>query len=422
MILKVGWTMKKVLMIAHQFPPIGGSGVQRTVKFVKYLPEYDWEGIVLTRSAKKAQLTDNTLMNDIPENTKIYRTAAWDFSELPFPLNLAGKYVRRRILIPDGERLWEIFSRKKAIETVKDEKVDLIYSTSQPFSTHLLAMKVKEAFPDIPWVSDFRDEWTNNAFVKAYNYRPFRVKKEKALEREVFEMSDAIVINTPVMRDNSVKDNPDLKHKFHVIPNGFDREDFEGIEPGGRNDKFTLTYTGLIYGNTSPETVFSAIEKLNGEGLINLSDIRLRFIGRFKVEELNKMAKAHNIHDTVQILPYMPHRESVANLMQSDALLLLLGKGTDAIYTGKLMEYINTGKPILATIPVNGAAAKLIAETRTGFVSDCDDVETTARNFKVLYDYWKQGTEFFNPDRQKIAQYERRELTKKLADIFNELC
>ena len=235
-------------------------------------------------------------------------------------------------------------------------------------------------------------------------------------------MSDAIVINTPVMRDNSVKDNPDLKHKFHVIPNGFDREDFEGIEPGGRNDKFTLTYTGLIYGNTSPETVFSAIEKLNGEGLINLSDIRLRFIGRFKVEELNKMAKAHNIHDTVQILPYMPHRESVANLMQSDALLLLLGKGTDAIYTGKLMEYINTGKPILATIPVNGAAAKLIAETRTGFVSDCDDVETTARNFKVLYDYWKQGTEFFNPDRQKIAQYERRELTKKLADIFNELC
>ena len=112
MILKVGWTMKKVLMIAHLFPPIGGSGVQRTVKFVKYLPEYDWDGIVLTRSAKKAQLTDNTLMNDIPENTKIYRTAAWDFSELPFPLNLAGKYVRRRILIPDGERLWKYFRVK----------------------------------------------------------------------------------------------------------------------------------------------------------------------------------------------------------------------------------------------------------------------------------------------------------------------
>lgn len=103
-------------------------------------------------------------------------------------------------------------------------------------------------------------------------------------------------------------------------------------------------------------------------------------------------------------------------------MLLLLGKGTEAIYTGKLMEYINTGKPILATVPVNGAAAQLIAETRTGFVADCDDVETTAKNFKILYDHWKQGTGFFNPDWQKILMYERRELTKKLADIFNELC
>jgi len=414
--------MKKVLMIAHQFPPIGGSGVQRTVKFVKYLPMYGWEGIVLTRDAKKAQLKDNTLLNEIPENTRIYRTAAWDFSELPFPFNLAGKYVRRRILIPDGERLWEIFSYRKALDIVREEKIDMIYSTSQPFSTHLLAMKLKEAFPGIPWVSDFRDEWTNNAFVRAYNYRPYRIKIEKAMERKVFEMSDAVVINTPVMRDNSVRDNPDLEHKFHVIPNGFDRDDFEGIEKGGRNDKFTLTYTGLIYGNTSPKTVFAAVEKLVRDGLVNLSEIILRFIGNFKKDELIRMAEAHNIQDAVQILPYMPHRESVANLMQSDAVLLLLGKGTEAIYTGKLMEYINTGKPILATVPVNGAAAQLINETRTGFVADCDDVETTAENFKMLYEYWKSGTDFFSPDKEKIARYERRELTKKLADIFDGLC
>ncbi|WP_252891794.1 hypothetical protein [Thermoclostridium stercorarium] len=99
---------------------------------------------MLTRDAKRAQLKDNTLLNDIPANTKIYRTAAWDFSEWPFPLNLAGKYIRRRILIPDGERLWEVFSYKKAMEIIKEEKVDLIYSTSQPFSTHLLAMKLKQ--------------------------------------------------------------------------------------------------------------------------------------------------------------------------------------------------------------------------------------------------------------------------------------
>lgn len=415
--------MKKVFMIAHQFPPIGGSGVQRTVKFIKYLLGFGWEGIVLTRQANKAQLTDNTLFKDIPQNTKVYRTPAWDLSELIFPLSLAGKLIRRRVLIPDGERLWEIFSHKTAIDLVKKENIDLIYSTSQPFSTHLLALKVKQTFPDIPWVADFRDEWTNNAFVKAYNYLPYRVKKEKMLERQVFEFADAIVINTPVMRDNSVKDNPDLEHKFHVIPNGFDREDFEGIEVGiEKNRKFTLTYTGLIYGNTSPETVFAAVKQLNDQGAIDLSDICLRFIGRFKVENLEKMAKDYNLQDSVEFLPYMPHRESVTNLMNSDAVLLILGKGTDAIYTGKLMEYINTEKPILATIPVNGAAAKLISETKTGLVSDCEDVQGTAKNFKILYDNWKSHIDNFNPDKQKISQYERRELTKKLADIFDDLC
>lgn len=414
--------MKKVLMIAHQFPPIGGSGVQRTVKFVKYLPQFGWKGVVLTRKAKKAQLLDNTLLAEIPDNTAIYRTNAWDLSELPFPLNLAGKIVRRRMLIPDGERLWEIFSHKYVLNLILEKKVDLVYSTSQPFSTHLLAMEVKKHFPDLPWVADFRDEWTNNAFVKAYNYRPQRVQKEKRLERKVFEMADAIVINTPVMRDNSVRDNPDLENKFHVIPNGFDKDDFDGVTQSDRNDKFTLTYTGLIYGNTSPETTFSAIARLCRDNLVDLSDIRLRFIGRFKVEELMKLAKTYNLQETVQILPYMPHRESIKNLMKSDALLLLLGEGTDAIYTGKLMEYINTGKPILATIPVNGAAARLISETKTGFVSDCGDVETTAKNFKTLYDCYKQKKEFFIPDKHKIAQYERRELTKNLSEIFNHLC
>ncbi|HZK26851.1 MAG TPA: glycosyltransferase family 4 protein [Thermoclostridium sp.] len=415
--------MKKVLMIAHQFPPIGGSGVQRTVKFIKYLPNFGWKGVVLTRQAKKAQLTDDTLLKDIPQNTNVHRTRAWDLSELFSPLDLAGKLIRRRVLIPDGERLWEIFSHKTAINLVKDENIDLIYSTSQPFSTHLLALKVKQAYPDIPWVADFRDEWTNNAFVKAYNYLPYRVKKEKALERQVFEYSDAIVINTPVMRDNSVKDNPDLAQKFHVIPNGFDVEDFKGIQVGDiKNSKFTLTYTGLIYGNTSPETVFAAVKQLKDQGAIDLSDICLRFIGRFKLEDLEKMARGYDLQDVVEFLPYMPHRDSISNLMNSDAVLLILGKGTDAIYTGKLMEYINTNKPILATIPENGAAAKLISETKTGLVSDCEDVQATARNFKILYDNWRQDKEAFNPDKQKVSQYERQELTKKLADIFNKLC
>lgn len=414
--------MKKVLMIAHQFPPIGGSGVQRTVKFLKYLPDFGWKGAVFTRQAKKAELIDQTLSRDIPEDTVIYRSAAWDLSEWPFPLNLAGKYFRRKILVPDGERLWQLFARKEAIHAAKTGGYDMLYSSSQPFSTHLLAMEVKKVLPDLPWVADFRDEWTHNAFVKAYGYPPSRVKLEKEMERKTFEMADAIVINTPFMRDNSVSDYPELKDKIHVIPNGYDKEDFTGLQPARENTRFTLTYTGLIYGNTSPVTVFKAVSGLIREGRIQPGSIRLRFIGRFKPELLEGMAREYQLEQVVEALSYMPHRESIQNLLWADAVLLLLGEGTEAIYTGKLMEYINTGKPILASIPSRGAAADLIRDTGTGFVADCGDVAATAQYISDMVDNWSKGRELFQPDLQKIAQYERRELTKKLAVIFNMLC
>ena len=414
--------MKKVLMIAHQFPPIGGSGVQRTVKFIKYLPDFGWKGAVFTRQAQKAELTDKTLNSDIPPDTVILRSAAWDLSEWPFPLSLAGKYLRRKVLVPDGERLWELFARKKAIQAAQTGQYDMLYSSSQPFSTHLLAMEIKKALPSLPWVVDLRDEWTNNAFVKAYGYRPSRIRLEKAMEKRTFEMADAIVINTPFMRDNSVRDYPGLKDKFHVIPNGFDKEDFAGLQPARKNSRFTLTYTGLIYGNTSPVTVFKAVSGLIREGRIHPGSIRLRFIGRFKPELLEGMAREHQLEQVVEALPYMPHRESIQNLLWSDAVLLLLGEGTEAIYTGKLMEYINTGKPILASIPSKGAAADLIRETRTGFVADCGDVAATADHISSMVENWLQGRELFRPDLQKIAQYERRELTRKLVGIFDGLC
>ena len=414
--------MKKVLMIAHQFPPIGGSGVQRTVKFIKYLPEFGWKGHVFTRRARKVQLTDSTLGSDIPKDTPVFRSAAWDLSEWPFPLNLAGKYIRRKILVPDGERLWQIFARKQAIHTAQTGGYDMLYSSSQPFSTHLLAMEVKKALPSLPWVIDLRDEWTNNTFVKAYGYPPARILREKEMERQTFEMADAIVINTPFMRDNSVRDYPCVKDKIHVIPNGFDLEDFAGLEPARINDRFTLTYTGLIYGNTSPKTVFQAVSGLLREGRIQPGDICLRFIGNYKPDLLEGMAREHQLGQVVEVLPYMPHLESIQNLLWSDAVLLLLGENTEAIYTGKLMEYINTGKPILASIPSKGAAASLIHETKTGFVAHCDDVTTTAEHILSMVENWRQGKPLFQPDRSEIAQYERKELTKKLAAVFNGIC
>ena len=151
-----------------------------------------------------------------------------------------------------------------------------------------------------------------------------------------------------------------------------------------------------------PVTVFKAVSGLIREGRIRPGSIVLRFIGRFKPELLEGMAREHQLEQVVEALPYMPHRESIQNLLWSDAVLLLLGEGTEAIYTGKLMEYINTGKPILASIPSKGAAADLIRETRTGFGADCGDVAATADHISSMVENCLQGRELFRPDLQKI--------------------
>lgn len=224
--------MKKALMIAYQFPPMGGSGVQRTIKFVKYMMDFNWEPVVFTRKISKMTLKDETLSKDIPSNVKIIRTNAYDLTEFPSLFGLFGKAIARKILIPDGERLWQNFSKEEAVKVIKEEKIDLIYTTSYPYSDHLLGLYLKKKFPNIPWVVDFRDEWTNNPYLLDNPYNPLRMNIERKMEKRVMEVADYLITNTPIMMKNFVDAYPFTKEKFYVIPNGYDKDDFQGLERG----------------------------------------------------------------------------------------------------------------------------------------------------------------------------------------------
>jgi glycosyltransferase involved in cell wall biosynthesis len=203
----------------------------------------------LTRDDANIPLKDESLLKDIPEDVIVIRTKAWDLSAYPGIFGLAGKFINRKILIPDSERLWEIFSRKTAEDIIRSHNIDLIYTTSLPYSSHLMAIHLKKKFPDIPWVADFRDEWTNNPYILDNPYNPIRINIERKMEHKVLQTADYLITNTPVMLMNFTNNNPGmgLDMKFYVIPNGYDPDDFKYLfDNKAINSSKTNNNNGLV--------------------------------------------------------------------------------------------------------------------------------------------------------------------------------
>ena len=415
--------MAKVLMIAYEAPPVGGSGVQRTSKFAKYLPRFDWKPVIFTRDDNVA-LKDLSLLGDIEESL-VVRTKAHDYSQWPGKLSLVGKAIIKLFLIPDGSIVWKKRSVKLACETVINEGIDLIYSTSTPYSDHLLGLELKRKFPSIPWVVDFRDEWTMNPYTLDNPHNFIRRSMEKKMEREVVENADAIVINTPIMRKHFIEMYPFIEEKSYVIPNGFDSEDFpERSVVGEKNCKFRMVYTGLLYGRRKPDSFLEGLSMAIKEGKIDKEKLEVVFIGNYIEKEIQRVIDGFSLRDVVRMLPYMPHEECLQNMVDSDVLLLIegTGRGAEAFYTGKLFEYMKAGQFVFGVIPPQGVAADLIKEANIGLVCDYDKAEDIRDGIIEVYNEWvEKGVVPFSPNQEIIDRYERKNLTKELVNIFERL-
>lgn len=416
--------MNKVLMVAYQFPPVGGSGVQRSAKFAKYLPLYDWEPVVITRDTTKMTLRDESLLREIPSKIEIIRTPAYDLTVLPSFLSKVGKFIAWKLLIPDGEILWMKKALNICLERIKKGDIKAVYTTSYPYSDHLMGLEIKKRFPDMPWLADFRDEWTNNPYLMDNPHPAYRMKKEKAMEREVLQKADILITNTPIMKENFVRLNPglDLESRMTVIPNGYDAEDFTNIERNQiKNSRFTITYTGALYGRRKPDLILEAIGNLVSSNLVQKDKIRVCFIGSFKPDVLQGMIEKNRLAGAVDAYSYMEHNECLKNMMSSDSMMLIEGggPGSEAFYTGKIFEYIQTGKPILAVIPEKGAAAGIIRSTGTGIVCDWADIKGIEKGFHMLYQAWQNGETVISPNHAEISKYERKALTRRLSELLN---
>lgn len=413
------------MVVAYQFPPYGGSGVQRTLKFVKFLPQFDWQPVVVTRDTGKMLVRDESLVKEIPAETEIIRTPAHDMTVWPGPLAKIGKGIAWKLMTPDAEAWWMKGAIKAAEKRIEKGDISVVYTTSYPYSDHLVGLALKRKFPQLYWVVDFRDEWMYNPYLLDHPHMAWRMKREAALEKAVLAESDRLITNSPGMKANFVKNHAELPlvSKMAVIPNGFDKDDFTDLPSAvSRNSRFQLVYTGALYGRRKPDLLLEAIGILVADGQVSAADIELVFIGSYKADHLMELAKKNGLGNSVTLKGYMDHGACLTEMMHADALLLLEGggPGAEAFFTGKVFEYIHTGKPILAVVPGKGAAAGVVQDTATGVVSDCQNREEIQRGFKQLYQDWKTGSSQLKPNLAVISAYERRNLTKALSFILNK--
>ena len=423
--------MKKVLVIAYYFPPLGGAGVQRTIRFIKYLSKFGWVPTVITVKNNKYYPKDESFLNKIPKEVEVIRISGFEFLNYYYQakkikLHKLISFLDKITAIPDRQVFWKNNVKKELLKLINPQSFDLIYATYGPGSNLLIGKWLKEKY-HLPLVIDFRDEWANNPHIKSKMW--LRVKRPifTRLERQCIESSDKVICLNEVMRDKfSFRYSNEDRNKFVVIPNGYDREDFK-IEKEPQNlffnsAKFNIVYTGSFYGFRSPRKFFQSIIGLIQEKPFYQEKLQIYFIGNVKTPEVLDFIRKEPLKKITKILPYMSHDNLVQYLYNADLLLLIIGEMPEAeeVYTGKLFEYIAVGKPILAIVPPNGVAAKVIEETRSGFIANHSDTKDIKRTIEFLYQEWKKGRLTVRQNKKEILKYSAENLTKKLALTINK--
>ncbi|MCK4654821.1 MAG: glycosyltransferase [Candidatus Cloacimonetes bacterium] len=410
--------MKSVLIIAYFFPPLSGGGVQRTLKFVKYLPIFNYKPIVLTPSPilLRYYAYDKGLLKEIPESVKIYNSFILDlnwFFKILYGLKLTKlvNFINGTLLFPDYQIQWLPFAKMKIKKIMKKEKIDIIYITSPPHSTQILVKWIKNLF-QVPVVIDFRDPFTFNYKRKSSNF----FNKCFTFEKKILESTDFIIANTPLNKKNYVEKFHIPENKVDLITNGFDQSDFENIKIEKVEDrKILFSHIGHFHGEYNAHPFLYALSKIKHK----VRNVEFRFIGGLTYQD-KKLVKKLKLENIIKIVDYCSHEKAVEYNQRSSYLLLIQpNKEFKNYIPGKTFEYINSNKKILAIIPKNGSCAEIIRNTKTGEIISPDNIDEIVDSILGYIENYKK--EDFEPNWAEIKKYERKNLTKKLKNIFDEV-
>lgn len=418
--------MNRVLIITYYWPPSGGAGVQRWLKFSKYLPKYGWEPVILTVDPEFASYPalDHSLEKEIPEGIKVYRTRATDWfriygkSKVPsagFAKNsdstIRGKilrFVRGNFFIPDPRRGWNKFAFKKACEIIEKENIGHIVTTSPPHSTHLIGLKLKKRFPEIRWIADFRDPWTNIYYYSKFYPSLLSRKLDLNYERSVLEKSDKIITVGKSLKNSFLKTNKINESKITVITNGFDESDYEG-ETSVRPGKLIITYVGTISESYPVTGLIGALKDLHEKKV----DFTFRITGDIS-QNIRSLITSDIPESCTEFTPYLDHNLAVRSIMNSSVVVLIIPdhKSNKGILTGKLFEYLASGVPVLCLGPSDGDAAEIIAVAKAGATFGYNDTKGISA-FLI-----KAASNKSEPDKDYIKGFTRANLTMKIIPLL----
>lgn len=418
----------KALILTYYFPPAGGSGVQRWLKFIKYLGNFNIEPIVYTADNANYPILDNSLIEELPKNITVLKQAVFEPNNfikknrkkssgfLPQKESFSGKitqYIRANYFIPDARKFWIKPSVKHLTAYLEKNPVDVIISTGPPHSLHLIGLALKKKFKT-PWIADFRDPWTNIDYFHKLPLTTKAKQKHFKLEKEVIQTADTVVVVGKTMQEEYLP----LNKNTIVIENGFD--DFKSNFKTEKDTKFSLLHIGLLNQDRNHKALWQALKELKNEIPKFNQDLEIKLIGKVCQEAIQEIKK-NKLYPNLNLIDYIPHQQVITHQKSAQILLLLVNDTPNAkgIITGKIFEYLQAKRPILAIAPTDGDLAKIIHNTQSGIVVNFKDKEAVKKAILSYYLNYKNNTLQICP--KNIEKYHRKELTKKLASVIYKL-
>ena len=413
--------MKRLLLVAYFYPPLAGSGVFRPLRMSRYLPRHGFDVTVVTAAATMRVLKDPGLAEEIPASVAVERAGSIEPRNTLIALNKLGlgglaRTIEPWFLIPDDQRGWVPFATRRALALHRANPFHAVVATAGPYSALLVGQALKRR-AGIPFVADFRDEWTTNPYLAERYPTAWHRRYNRDLETSVLRDADRVVgVSRPWLDTirGLVPEQPDAK--FRVHENGYEAAHFENVAQK-RAGTFRIVYAGTFYGHRKPSAFLDAVRLVLAGNRIPASDLEILLVGHGSATSAEGLPVS-----VLRTEPQRPFHEALGELSDAAVLLLVIPReGGPGNHTGKIFNYLAAARPILCLAPEPNVAAELVRESRSGVVAPPDDPAAIADAIVALWRDWKDGRVL--PDRRPeiVARYEADAQAKAYAGMLGEL-